>query len=147
MAEDVVQKLGSARSFEDLWIWQQARGLVSHVYLDFGPESPGTRDYGFRRQVQEAAVSIMNNIAEGFERRTDGEFARFLDIAKGSCGEVRSMYYAAEDLRYVARETAESRRQTTKRIAAGIAALSDYVRTTSSQRESGRAGSLSTLSR
>ena len=86
--------------FEDLWIWQQSREMVKEVYKDF-KNGPGSKDYGFRNQIQDAAISVMNNIAEGFERRTDPEFSRFLDIAKGSGGEVRSMYYSAEDLGYV----------------------------------------------
>ena len=60
-----------AKRFEDLWIWQQARILVKEVYSDFGPRTPGERDFGFRDQIQRAGISIMNNIAEGFERRTD----------------------------------------------------------------------------
>ncbi len=88
-------------SFEDLWIWQEARQLVMDIYADFGKDTPAGRDYGFRAQIQTAGISIMNNIAEGFERTTDAEKARFLDIAKGSCGEVRSMYYIADDVEYV----------------------------------------------
>jgi len=64
-------------------------------HADFGRDTPAERDYGFRGQIQAAGISIMNNIAEGFERTTDADKARFLDIAKGSCGEVRSMYYVA----------------------------------------------------
>ena len=56
------------------------------------------RDFGFRDQIQRASVSVMNNIAEGFERRTDNEFRQGLFIAKGSCGEVRSMIYLATEL-------------------------------------------------
>lgn len=112
-----------AKSFEDLWIWQQARILVKDVYNDFGVETPAYRDYGFRGQIQKAAVSVMNNIAEGFERSSDVEFARFLDISKASCGEVRSMYYTAEDLDYVSSEIADHRRNHAKQLAAGISSL------------------------
>jgi len=70
----------------------------------------------------------MNNIAEGFERKTDIEFARFLDISKGSCEEVRSMYYTAEDLSYVSQEIAETRRTTARKIAAGITSLKKYLK-------------------
>jgi len=59
------------------------------------------KDFGFKDQICRASVSVMNNIAEGFERRSDAEFKRFLFIAKGSCGEVRSMLYLALELRYI----------------------------------------------
>jgi four helix bundle protein len=59
------------------------------------------RDYGFKDQIQRASVSGMNNIAEGFERKSNAEFRQFLYIAKGSCGEVRSMLYLAKELNYL----------------------------------------------
>jgi four helix bundle protein len=120
--------MNPARSFEDLWIWQQARSLVKEAYSDFGPSTVASRDFGFRDQLQRAAVSIMNNIAEGFERAGNVEFARFLDIAKGSCGEVRSMYYTAEDLKYVATNIATQRRDKARQLAAGIASLKKHVK-------------------
>ena len=86
-----------------IWIWQEARALVKDIYGDFGSDTHAERDYGFRGQIQTAGISIMNNIAEGFERSTDPDKARFLDVAKGSAGEVRSMYYLAEDIRYVSK--------------------------------------------
>jgi len=116
-----------ARRFEELWVWQQARELVKEVYEDFR-SGPGSTDYGFRHQIQKAAVSILNNIAEGFERSTDPEFARFLDVAKGSCGEVRSMYYSAEDLGYIDAPVADTRRSKARQISAGIASLAAHLR-------------------
>ncbi len=116
-----------ARRFEDLWIWQEARSLVKEVYEDLN-QGPGSRDFGFRDQIQRAGISIMNNIAEGFERNSDMEFARYLDFAKGSCGEVRSMYYTAQDLGYVELELAELRRNKTKQIAAGISSLMTHLK-------------------
>ena len=116
------------KSFEDLWIWQQARMLVKSVYLDFGQQTPVARDFGFKNQIQKASVSIMNNIAEGFERASDAEFGRFLAIAKGSAGEVRSMYYTAEDLEYVTSTIATQRRETAKQLSAGIASLKLYLK-------------------
>ena len=74
-----------ARRFEELWVWQQARELVKEIYEDLRSGS-GSKDFGFREQIQRAGVSVMNNIAEGFERFTEIEFARFLDVARGSCG-------------------------------------------------------------
>jgi len=115
--------LEKVKSFEDLWIWQEARGFLKEIYSDFGPDTSG-----FRHQIQKAGISIMNNIAEGFERSTDADFARFLDIAKGSCGEVRSMYYSAEDLSYVSTEVTSQRRERAKKISRGIASLNSHLR-------------------
>ena len=121
--------MGTVTAFEDLWIWQRARVIVKRVYDDFGRGSLGFRDFGFRDQIQRAAVSVMNNIAEGFERESDGEFARFLEIAKGSCGEVRSMYYAAEDLSYLTAPPAAQCRDSLRQLGAGIASLRTHLRT------------------
>lgn len=117
-----------AKRFEELWIWQEARGLVGEVYKDLQLGAPGNRDFGFKDQIQRAVLSIMNNISEGFERTTDADFARFLDIAKGSCGEVRGMYYLAEDLKYVTQDVAEIRRTRARKIAGGIASLTAHLR-------------------
>ena len=114
--------------FEDLRIWKEARGLVRLVYSDFGIGTPANSDYAFRNQIQRSGISIMNNIAEGFERHSDADFARFLDISKGSSGEVRSMYYVAEDLNYVTEETAGHRRQHAAKISRGIAGLTNHLR-------------------
>jgi four helix bundle protein len=86
--------------FEDIISWQKSRALTKEIYLLF----KDSRDYGFRDQIQRASVSIMNNIAEGFERRGDKEFKHFLFIAKGSCGEVRSMLYLALELKYITKD-------------------------------------------
>ena len=76
-------------TFEDLDSWQHAREMVSKIY-DLTRNAPLCRDFGICTQLQRAGASIMSNIAEGFERGGDNEFAQFLSTAKGSCGEVRS---------------------------------------------------------
>jgi len=83
--------------FEEIVGWQKAEQLSVEIYRLFKE----CRDFDFKRQIQRAVVSIMNNIAEGFERRTNREFVQFLFIAKGSCGEVRSMLHLAEKLGFV----------------------------------------------
>ena len=86
--------MATVKSFEELEVWQLSRELVLDIYNMFGKH----RDFAFRDQIQRAAVSIMNNIAEGFERKTNNEFIRFLYYSKGSAGEVKSMLYLATDL-------------------------------------------------
>jgi four helix bundle protein len=117
-----------AEQFEDLRIWQQARVQAGAVYGLFKAGSAGERDFGFRDQMQGAGVSVMNNIAEGFERRTAGDFAHFLDISKGSCGEVRSMLYLGEDLGYLGTEEAAKMRSEAIRISRGTEGLARSVR-------------------
>lgn len=89
--------------FEDLMAWQRARVLAGRVYTCTGRQ-PFARDFGLAGQVQRAAVSAMANIAEGFERNRSAEFARFLDIARGSLAEVRSHLYIASDVGYVTQD-------------------------------------------
>ncbi len=86
--------------FEDILSWQKAKELSLGIYSEF----EHCRDFGFKDQIQRASVSIMNNIAEGFERKSNKEFKQFLFIAKGSCGEVRSMLYLCSDLKYLSLE-------------------------------------------
>jgi len=108
-----------AERFEDLRIWLQARGLVGKIYEHFGAH----RDFGFRDQIQRAAVSAMTNIAEGFERGSGAEFGRFLDIAKASAGEVRSLLYVAEDLSYLSGSEAQGMRSEYEALSKSIAAF------------------------
>lgn len=90
-------------TFEDLVVWQRAKALSLHVYRVTRGD-PFARDLGLRTQIQRAAVSVMSNIAEGFERNSRAEFARFLAIARGSAGEVRSQVYLAYELGYIGEE-------------------------------------------
>jgi four helix bundle protein len=80
--------------FEDILAWQKAKELTIEIYKIFGK----SKDFGFKDQIQRASVSVMNNIAEGFERKTNNEFKYFLYLAKGSCGEVRSMLILGYEL-------------------------------------------------
>ncbi|OGY53221.1 MAG: four helix bundle protein [Candidatus Buchananbacteria bacterium RIFCSPLOWO2_01_FULL_40_23b] len=86
--------------FEDIVAWQKSKDLTLTMYSLFS----GSRDFSFRDQIQRAAISVMNNIAEGFERRTNKELKSFLFFAKGSCGEARSMLYLALSLKYISEE-------------------------------------------
>jgi len=82
--------------FEDIIARQKAKQLTTIVYGDF----KNNHDYGFKDQIQRASTSIMNNIAEGFERKSNKKLKQYLFIAKGSCGEVRSMLHLSKELRY-----------------------------------------------
>ncbi len=89
--------------FEDLMSWQKARELNRLVY-GISRQAAFAKDFGLRDQIRSASISIMSNIAEGFERGGDKEFLQFLSITKGSCGEVRSQFYAALDENYLTTE-------------------------------------------
>lgn len=89
--------MATVKQFEDLLCWQKARLLTKEVYQAFHD----TRDRGFTDQIQRASVSVMSNIAEGFESGTKAGFLNYLYIAKGSAGEVRAQLYAAYDIGYL----------------------------------------------
>ncbi len=113
-----------AENFEDLKIWQRARALATEVY----DAMEKCRDFDFRSQIQRAATSVMNNTAEGFERRTKKDFAHFLDLSKGSAGEVRSMLYLAEDRGYLPPVLAGRLREDYKALSKSIAAFAASLR-------------------
>jgi len=91
---------GRIEEFEDLIAWQKARELTRAIYQATRQEA-FAKDYGLSGQIQRAAVSIMSNISEGFERGNPREFHQFLSIAKASCAEVRSQLYVALDAGYL----------------------------------------------
>jgi len=88
------------QKFEDMKVWQDAREFVSKIYKSTS-NPKFSQDFGLRDQIQRAAVSIMSNIAEGYERDSNKELIRFLRYSKGSTGEVRSLSYVATDLGYL----------------------------------------------
>jgi four helix bundle protein len=95
------------KRFEDLEVWQLSRVLVKEIY-QITLKAEFQKDFGLKDQVRRCAVSIMANISEGFEQKTQKEFINFLFIAKGSCGELRSHFYIALDLGYINQETFEN---------------------------------------
>lgn len=86
--------------FEEIEAWKKARELTRAIYL-LTTEGAFARDFGLRDQIRRAAVSVMSNIAEGFERDGNKEFRQFLSLAKGSLGEVQSQLYVALDVQYI----------------------------------------------
>jgi four helix bundle protein len=108
-----------ATCFEDLKIWKEARELSKEIYvISRLPEF--SKDYRFVGQITSAAGSIMDNIAEGFERDGNKEFLQFLSIAKGSCGELRSQLYRAYDAGYINEEKFETLVNNIKLLSASI---------------------------
>lgn len=104
-------------------VWQEARTLVNEIYSMM----KDCHDWGFRDQIQRAAVSIMNNIAEGNESGSDAKYINFLNIAKGSCSEVRSMLYLCEDFGFCSSQTHTKLHDLTQSIASGIKNLISYL--------------------
>jgi four helix bundle protein len=88
------------KSFEEIVSWQKARVLCKEIYI-LSSNDKFAKDFGLRDQIRRSAVSIMANIAEGYERKSDGDFKLFLNISKGSLAEVKSHLYIALDLEYI----------------------------------------------
>ena len=116
--------MSTIRNFEDLEIWKQSREVVNKVYSDF----KACNDFGFKDQISRAGISIMNNISEGFCRGNNAEFRQFLKYSKGSAGEVKSMYYIAEDLKYLTVSLASERRMQIQHLMNSIGGFSKYLK-------------------
>ena len=112
--------------FEDLIAWQKARELTREIYR-ITKVGKFEKDYGLRNQMQRASVSIMSNIAEGFERAARAEFHQYLVIAKGSCAEVRSQLYVAFDVGYVSNEQFDTLKRLTEEVSQIIGGLRSAV--------------------
>lgn len=119
--------MSAIRRFEDIDAWKLGRELTRRVY-EVTRDGSFARDFGLRDQIQRASVSITSYIAEGFERRYPADFARFLLIARGSAGEVRSQLYAALDLGYIDRHTFDELSTLASRISKATGALARHNR-------------------
>jgi len=119
-------KMATIERFEDIEAWRDTRALVKRVYELTG-DGVFARDFVLRDQIRRAAMSIMSNVAEGLERGSPKDFVRFLYMAKGSAGEVRSQLYAAADLRYVSEERSMELRTIVESISRRIAAFIRYL--------------------
>ncbi len=116
-------------TFEDIEAWQNARKLAHRVFL-LTKEGPFSKDYRLKDQINDASGSIMDNIAEGFERDGIKEFIQFLSVAKGSCGEVRSQLYRAIDREYISATQFEDIKNESIFIGRQIAKLMSYLKST-----------------
>jgi four helix bundle protein len=115
------------RNFEDMDVWQRARKLTQEVYA-ISNAGIFSKDFALRDQIRRASISVMANIAEGFERNGRSEFIQFLSIAKGSVGEVRSHLYVAGDQGYIGGDLLRSLVADTEEIGRMVGGLIDYLR-------------------
>lgn len=112
--------------FEEIEAWKTARQLTNLVY-QFTTLGVFAKDYGLKDQIQRASVSIMSNIAEGFESRTDIQFINYLGHAEASSGEVRSQLYIALDLKYTSQEQFDSAYELADKVARQLNRFITYL--------------------
>lgn len=118
--------MGEARRFEDLIAWQKARALTRAVYT-LTANGRFSRDLRLTGQIQSACVSVMANIAEGFERKSPKEYLYHLNVAKGSCGEARAEMYVALDAGFITEEDFDRLRTQAEEVSRIIAGLATSV--------------------
>ena len=114
------------KKFEDLESWRKARKLANAIYQATASGN-FNRDFGLKDQIRRASISILSNIAEGFERGGDKEFFQFLAVAKGSCGEVRAQLYVALDQAYLTKTLFEELSENAAEIGRLISGLMKYL--------------------
>ena len=119
--------MSSFKSFEEIESWQKARELTREVYT-VSNKGAFAKDFGLRDQIRRASVSILSNIAEGFERDGNREFFQFLAVAKGSSGEVRAQLYIALDQDYIDKNTFETLSAISIEMGRLIGGLINYLR-------------------
>mgnify|MGYP002870205288 FL=1 len=114
--------------FEDLEVWKLARGLAKSVY-SFAKSGDFSRDFGLRDQICRAAVSVVSNIAEGFDRKSTVQFLQFLEIASGSASEVKAQLYVALDVGYITQSEFDAAYGDATRVGQMLTKLMQYLRT------------------
>jgi four helix bundle protein len=119
--------MATFQCFEDTGAWQKSRELTREIYR-ISKQGPFSKDFGLCDQIRRASISIMSNIAEGFERSGAGEFMQFLSMAKGSVGEVKSQLYAAVDQGYLDKKTFDRLFTLASEISKMIGGLMAYIR-------------------
>jgi S23 ribosomal protein. len=112
------------QSFEDLEVWQRGRRFAVDIFETFS----SCRNFTMQDQIQRAALSIPSNVAEGYERDSNKEFVRFLNISKGSCGELRTQLYISRKLRFIKKADSDRLLAESKEISAMLHGLARAVR-------------------
>lgn len=121
--------MGKFSKFEEIQAWQKAKDVTLAIY-QITSSSEFAKDFGLKDQIRRASVSIMANIAEGHGRKTNAEFANFLNIDRGSVAEVQSHLYVAIGLNYISQQEFEELYQTLTEISRMILSLAQYLRST-----------------
>ncbi|MDP2060976.1 MAG: four helix bundle protein [Flavobacteriaceae bacterium] len=121
--------MGTVKTFEDLEIWKLAKLLCQDIFM-ITCHDLFSKDFGLRNQINNSSGSVMDNIAEGFDRDGTKEFIQFLSIAKASCGECRSQLYRALDRAYITSLEFEDISKKTIDLGRKISNLMDYLRKT-----------------
>ncbi len=112
--------------FEEIEVWKQSRNLVKEIYLITSQEK-FSKDFGFKDQIRRSSISIPSNIAEGYERKSNIEFIRYLFIAKGSAGELRTQIYLAHDLHYIDEMTCKDLLSKSEEISKSLSGFIKYL--------------------
>ncbi len=120
--------MATVKSFEDLSVWKDARTFTNKIYL-LTKKFPNEELYGLTSQIRRAAVSIMSNIAEGFDRYSTKEFINFLIISRGSISEVQNDLFIAIDLKYINEEEFQQMYKYSKELARQVNGFIKYLRT------------------
>ena len=121
--------MATYKRFEDLPIWQEARAFSKRIF-EVSKKGEFAKEYRLCSQIHASSGSIMDNIAEGFERDGNGEFKQYLFIAKGSCGETRSQIYRAYDYGFLDETTFEGLKNQSVEISQSISNFIDYLQST-----------------
>lgn len=119
--------MATFQSVEEIEAWKSARKLVQKIYA-ISNQGDFAKDYGLRDQIRRASVSIMSNIAEGYERSGNSEFVHFLSMAKGSTGEVKTQLYVALDQAYISENIFSELAALADETARKLGGLMNYLR-------------------
>ena len=119
--------MAKINKFEDIESWKRARRLTKEIY-EVTAAGRFAHDFGLKDQIRRASVSILSNIAEGFERGGDKEFLQFLSLAKGSCGEARAQLYVALDQQYITNVQFDALSAAAMEVSQLLAGLMKYLR-------------------
>ncbi len=120
--------MGKFNKIEEINVWKEAVSLTEIIYKTINKNKNLQRDFALSEQLKKSSISIPSNIAEGFERESNKEFIRFLYIAKGSCGELRTQIYLAKELGYITKEKHQHLNNLCKKISRMIMSLIKTLR-------------------